>query len=142
MLATSTATPRATTRRGAGALPQSRRRTRAPVAPVRSAQLQYLGRIFAYAIRLKYYTKANPADWDTLVDLLPDIDGIYRRKNCVPLPYNDVGRFLQAVRSYEDRSDRKTGRTNISYVLEVVVLTGCVSAKCCKQSGRNLIGPP
>jgi integrase len=87
--------------------------------------LQYLDRIFQFAIAKKYYTGSrNPAEWKKLVALLPPHDTVHRRERRKDLPYQDVGRFLQAVRNYEDRSDRKTGRTNISYVLEIITLTG------------------
>jgi integrase len=86
--------------------------------------LSCLNRIFNFASRMKYFHKANPADWQTLLDVLPPREEVYQRQPRAALVYTDVGRFLQAVRNYQDRSDRKTGRTNISYVMEFVVLTG------------------
>jgi integrase len=86
--------------------------------------LNYLNRIFNFATRQKYFHGENPADWETITDLLPGRDDVYQRKHRAALNYQDVPRFLHAVRSYEDRSDRKTGRTPISYAVEVVVLTG------------------
>jgi integrase len=83
----------------------------------------HLNRMFKFAIRLKY-CKHNPAEWEVLRDLLPPREDVYRRQPRPALAYKDVGLFLQAVRSYEDRSYRKTGRMPITYVLEFVVLTG------------------
>jgi integrase len=85
--------------------------------------LMYLARIFDYASRMKYFNKANPAAWETLLDVLPPCEEVYQRKPREALAYADVGSFLQAVRSYEDRSDRRTGRTTISFIVDFVALT-------------------
>jgi integrase len=93
------------------------------VNPTAKDVQQYLDRIFQYAIRRKY-CNGNPASWDVLQDLLPAREDVYQREPRPSLSHKDVGRFLQVLRSYEDRSDRKTGRTTITYLLEFVVLTG------------------
>jgi integrase len=94
------------------------------INPTAHEVLMYLDRIFKYAARMKYYSKASPADRETLLDILPAREDVYQREHRPSLAYADVGRFLQAVRNYQDRSDRKTGRTTISYVVEFVVLAG------------------
>lgn len=86
--------------------------------------LAYLNRIFSFAVRQKYFHGENPAGWEALLDLLPARDDVYQRQHRPALAYQDAGRFLHAVRSYEDRSDRKTGRMPITFVVELVALTG------------------
>jgi integrase len=85
---------------------------------------QYLERIFAYAIKQKYFRGENPAAWSIIQDLVPDRDDVYERKNRDWLLYKDLTRFLQKLRAYEDRSVRKIGHPTIADALEVVALTG------------------
>src|SRR5215813_8183975 len=82
----------------------------------------HLNRIFSLA-KARCGLATNPAALkDNLKHLLPD----HRHKveHRASLKFTEVGRFMDAVRRYEDRSARKTGRTNVSLWLEFVVLTG------------------
>jgi integrase len=82
----------------------------------------HLNRIFSMA-KVACGLATNPAALpDNLKHLLPD--HVHKVEHRASLHYTEVGRFLDAVRRYEDRSARKTGRTNVSLWLEFVVLTG------------------
>lgn len=82
----------------------------------------HLKRVFSMA-KVECGLASNPAAWkDNLEHLLSD--SVHKVEHRASLPYTEVGRFLAAVRGYEDRSARKTGRTNVSLWLEFVVLTG------------------
>jgi integrase len=86
----------------------------------------YLERIFDFAIRRKYFKGENPARWKGLLDdILPARSDVYHKGNRIELPHKDVGRFMQALRAHEDRSDRKTGHPTVALLLELAVLTGC-----------------
>ena len=82
----------------------------------------HLKRIFSMA-KVECGLATNPAAWtDNLQHLLSD--SVHKVEHRASLDYTEVGRFLDAVRRYEDRSARKTGRTNVSLWLEFVVLSG------------------
>jgi integrase len=95
------------------------------IHPTAKDMLRYLGRIFQYAIDNNFFHGKNPADWQTLLRVLPPADAFYKREPRPSLPYKDLNRFLQAVRTYRDRSVRKTGRTTISLAVELIALLGC-----------------
>jgi integrase len=85
----------------------------------------HLKRIFSLAIAQGYYKGKNPAAWvDHLEHILPASRDVHRVKHHPSLPYKDVGRFLRAVRAYEDRSVRRRGHSDVALSLEFVVLTG------------------
>ncbi len=92
------------------------------ITPTANDVLQYLERIFSYAIKRKYYHGENPAV--EARDSLPSKPDVHRTKHRSELPYEDVGRFMQALRAYEDRSVRKEGHPPIALLLEFNVLTG------------------
>jgi integrase len=92
------------------------------VHPTANDVLQYLERIFKFAIKRKYYHGENPAA--EARDSLPSRSDVYERGHRSELPYKDVGRFMQTLRVYEDRSVRKEGHPPIALLLEFIVLTG------------------
>ena len=82
----------------------------------------HLKRIFSMA-KVECGLPSNPAAWtDNLEHLVSD--SVHKVEHRASLHYTEVGRFLEAVRRYEDRSARKTGRTNVSLWLEFVILSG------------------
>jgi integrase len=82
----------------------------------------HLKRIFSMA-KAECGLATNPAAYvDNLEHMLPD--HVHKVEHRASLHYTEVGRFLDATRRYEDRSERKTGRANVSLWLEFVVLTG------------------
>jgi integrase len=92
------------------------------ITPTANDVLRWLERIFKFAIKRKYYHGENPAV--EARDSLPSKSDVYRKKHRSELPYEDVGRFMQALRAYEDRSVRKEGHPPIAFLLEFNVLTG------------------
>jgi integrase len=85
----------------------------------------FLKRMFSFAIASKYYQGENPAAWrDHLEHVLAASKDVHKVTHQPSLAYKDVGRFLDAIRRYEDRSIRKTGHPNVALLLEWVVLTG------------------
>jgi integrase len=90
--------------------------------PTADNLLSYLDRIFDYASRQGYYEGNNPAVLAR--DKLPAKDDVYQREQRPSLPFQQVGKFLQDVDNYEDRSVRKTGKPNIAFLMKAVTLTG------------------
>jgi len=87
--------------------------------------LSILARLFSFAIASKYYHGKNPMAWKGhLEHILPALKDIHHVEHQPFLPYQDVGRFLQALRAYEDRSVRRLGHPNVALLLEFIVLTG------------------
>jgi integrase len=85
----------------------------------------FLKRIFSFAVASKYYVGENPAAWrDHLEHVLPSSKDVHNVTHQPSLPYRDVGRFLEALRSYEDRCARAMGHPTVALWLEFVVLTG------------------
>jgi integrase len=85
----------------------------------------FLKRMFSFAIASKYYPGDNPAAWeDHLEHRLPASRDIHKVTHHPSLDYKDVGRFLEAVRRYEDRSIRQMGHPTVALLCEWVVLTG------------------
>ena len=74
----------------------------------------------------------NPASWDRLKPVLGTFAKKYKGEHRASLPRNEAGKFLDAVRRYEDRSARKTGRMTSTYILEFVVLTGVRIDEACQ----------
>jgi integrase len=74
----------------------------------------------------------NPASWDKLKPVLGTFAKRYKTKHRASLPRTEVGAFLDAVRRYEDRSIRKTGRMTSTYALEFVVLSGVRVDEACQ----------
>ena len=91
------------------------------ITPTANDVLQHLERIFKFAIKSKYYHGENPAV--EARDKLPSKGDVYRKEHRSELPYEDVGRFMQVLRAYEDRSVRKEGHPPIAFLLEWLVLT-------------------
>jgi integrase len=86
----------------------------------------YLERIFDFATRRNYFKGENPARWKGLLDdILPARSDVYHKGHRIELPHKDIGRFMQALRAHEDRSDRKEGHPTSALVVEFVALTGC-----------------
>jgi integrase len=85
----------------------------------------FMKRMFSFAIASKYYQGENPVAWvDRLEHVLPASKDVHKVTHCAALSYKDVGRFLEAIRRYEDRSIRKTGHLTVTLLLEFVVLSG------------------
>jgi integrase/transcriptional regulator with XRE-family HTH domain len=86
----------------------------------------HLERMFNLAIANKYYVGENPATWEKGLDqILPAKGDVHTVKHCASLPYKDVGRFVQALRTCKYRGLwEKHGRPINTYLLEFVVLTG------------------
>jgi integrase/transcriptional regulator with XRE-family HTH domain len=86
----------------------------------------HLERIFNLAIANKYYVGENPAMWKKGLDqILPAKGDVHIVKHCASLPYKEVGRFVQALRTCKYRGLwEKHGRPINTYLLEFVVLTG------------------
>jgi integrase len=83
-----------------------------------------LARMFEYAKACGYYHGDNPANWAGLKHVLPLGSDVHQVEHRAALPFTDVPRFLQVLRTYEDRSNRKRGRLNVTLALEFIVLTG------------------
>jgi integrase len=82
-------------------------------------------RIFSLAIARGYYKGTNPAAWkDNLEHILPASKDVHKVVHRPALPYQEVGRFMEALRSYQDRSVRQVGHPTVALWLEFVVLTG------------------
>ncbi len=93
--------------------------------PTALALQNHLDRIFKLAIACKYYVGENPAAWEGLQHVLPASADVHRREHHPSLPYKDVGRFMEAVRAYEDtRVGHERRRTTVSFAVEFIVLTG------------------
>ena len=87
--------------------------------------LSILHRLFSFAKASRYYHGPNPAAWKGhLEHVLPALKDVHRVEHQPFLPYQDVGRFLQVLRSYQDRSVRRLGHPNIALLLEFIVLSG------------------
>jgi integrase len=85
----------------------------------------HLDRMFSFAIASKYYHGENPAAWEGLQHVLPSSADVHRVKHHAALPCQDIGRFMQKLRAYEDpRGAGRGGRTTVSLAVEFVVLTG------------------
>jgi integrase len=86
----------------------------------------YAKRLFSFAMQRGYYTgRKNPFAWvDNLQHALPPSRKVHKKKHRASLPYKDLGRFMESLRSYRDRSFRQYGRPNVALWLEFVVLTG------------------
>lgn len=83
-----------------------------------------LERAFSFAISHKYYTDKNPASKEALDSALSDSADVHKTTHRLSLPLEDLGRFLQVLRSYKDRSVRKTGRLTMTLLIEMAILTG------------------
>jgi integrase len=84
-----------------------------------------LARMFSMAM-VECGLPFNPAAWkDRLEHVLPGPDS-HTATSLASLPYEDVPRFLEAVRSYEDRSTRKTGHTTRALLVEFAVVAAAV----------------
>ena len=87
--------------------------------------LSILTRLFSFAKANKYYTGPNPVAWKGhLEHVLPALKDVHRVEHRPDLPYQDVGRFMQVLRSYQDRSVRRLGRPNVALLCEFIVLSG------------------
>jgi integrase len=89
----------------------------------------FLERLFQFAKASKYYDRQNPAEWrNHLEHVLPASKDVHKVEHQPSLPYREVGRFLQAVRAYEDKIGwgrrRVGGHPTVALYLEFVVLTG------------------
>jgi integrase len=83
----------------------------------------HLDRMFRFAIAYKYYSDDNPAAWAYLQHVLPSPNEIHQPEHHPSLDYKDVGRFMQALRAYEDPNGR-WGHTTVALLTEFIVLTG------------------
>lgn len=87
--------------------------------------LSILTRLFSFAIASRYYHGKNPVAWKGhLEHILPALKDVHHVEHQPFLPYQDVGRFLQVLRSYQDRSVRRLGHPNVALLLEFIVLSG------------------
>jgi integrase len=88
----------------------------------------HLERIFKRAIARKYYRGENPASWSILQQILPASGDVHKAKHHAWLPYKDVGRFMEALRSFRYTTKRfsaqKDLRPIMTLMIEWVILTG------------------
>jgi integrase len=94
--------------------------------PTAAVLLSYLHRLFSYAITNKYFVGENPARWtDHLEHVLPAHRDMHRTVHYEAISYKEIGRFMQEVRGYQDRSYRDSGHPVSMLLLEYIILTGC-----------------
>jgi integrase len=83
-----------------------------------------LTQMFDLAIERGYYRGKNPAAWASWKHTLPAHSDVHQVKHHDSLPYEDIGRFMQKLRAYEDpRGAGRGGRTTVSLAVEFVILT-------------------
>jgi integrase len=80
----------------------------------------HLKRIFEM-VQAEFHLAENAGD--KLRVLLPPSRDVHTVKHHPELPYSEVPALLKAVRDYKDRSTRKSGRRNVTYLMECVILT-------------------
>jgi integrase len=84
-----------------------------------------LARLFSFAIASKYYHASNPAAWKGhLEHVLPALKDVRDVQHQPGPPHQEIGRFMQVLRAYEDRSVRRLGHPNVALLLEFIVLSG------------------
>jgi integrase len=87
--------------------------------------LTRLNGLFSYAIANGYYTKAHPTRWkDHLEHILQASGDVHKVTHHPSLPYQEMGRFMAALRSNTDQSIRKTGRPVLSLLIDFLCLNG------------------
>jgi integrase len=92
--------------------------------PTATVLHSHLKRMFSLAIANGYYRGDNPAAWvDHLEHILPRTKDVHRAEHHAWVPYQDIGRFMEKLRAWEDNSSRRTGRTTVAFLLEFIVLT-------------------
>ena len=100
--------------------------------------LTHLKRMFSMAMAERTIT-VNPAAFkDNLEHLLPDY--VHKVKHRASLNHKELPKFMADLRSYEDRSARKTGHTTVAYAVEFAILTGARVNEACLAQWKEIDG--
>jgi Arm DNA-binding domain/Phage integrase central domain len=92
--------------------------------------LVHLNGMFMLAKARHYFHGENPAAWkEGLKYVLQSSSDIHQVKHHPGPDYKDMFRFMQRLRSSEDRSPHKRGRPMVTFVIEFLALTGVRSAE-------------
>jgi integrase len=100
--------------------------------------LTHLKRMFSMAMAQRSIS-VNPAAFrDNLEHLLPD--HAHKVEHRASLDHKDLAKFMVDLRSYEDRSVRKTGHTTVAYAVEFAILTGARVDEVCRAQWKEIDG--
>jgi integrase len=98
--------------------------------------LSHLKRMFSMAMA-EGTIAVNPAAFvDNLQHLLPD--HVHKVDHFSSLDHRELPCFMAGLRSYEDRSARKTGHTISAYAVEFVILTGGRANEVCRAQWKEI----
>ena len=89
--------------------------------PTAKTVRQLMDQMFEYATDKECFEGRNPASWKAVRRLLPR--HIHHVQHHAAVDHREVGQFMHALRTYEDRSRRKTGHTVVASLAEMVALT-------------------
>jgi integrase len=94
--------------------------------PTAERLLPHLQGMLSLAISNQYRPGPNPAAWkDNLQSNLASSRRVHTVKHRKSLPYQDIPRFMAALRALEDTSVRQSGHSTMALLIEFIVLS-CV----------------